>query len=299
MALTDRIITVKFSLAGKTVVVDESINIKIRAQKAALAIQNRCTIEIIGLTTALREALLSQFTAWDNRKVQTGRQEQKWVGVEVTAGYKAPSRRLPGQQVAQPSVIFKGEVTLCELISTPPDTGVRLTCFTRQIDKTKWTTTDRAPVNVPFNKYVEWAAGQMGFGSNFICKTDYDSKIQPNPAQSISIVSALLIDIQNLYRPDVAAFIDDGMLIVKNKNAILNPEQTVKIDQFVGIPSWDEWGVSFVCLFNPAIRLAQGVDLKSSMNPSVNQRYVVVELEYELASRDNQFYVKVGASPAA
>jgi len=279
------------------VVLDESINMKVRISKAALAIQNRATIEIIGLTGSLREQLLSQFTAWNQRKVSTGQASQKWVNIEVKAGWDEVSTLSSGA-TSQPSTVFKGQVAICELTSTPPNIGVRLTCFTRQIDKTSFISAP-APDNITFQAYVAWAAAQMGFGSNFVCETSVNDTLISNPARSILVVSALLIDIQNMYRPDVAAFIDDDILIVKDRNKILNPSQITTISEFVGIPTWTEWGVDFTCLLDQSIRLAQGAALQSKMNPSLNNTYVVMELEYDLTSRDGAFYVKASGNPPA
>lgn len=298
MALRNRVLTVILSLPDRTVTLEQDLNLKIKINKAALAIQNRATIDIIGLTGSLREQLLSQFTAWNQRQVESGQAEQKWVGVEVKAGWSTPSKHDVGSNVEQPSTVFKGQVVICELTSTPPNIGVRLTCFTRQIDRTKFVTAP-APDGTTFKAYVTWAAEQMGFGTNFICDTSNNEAIISNPARSIFVASALLIDIQNMYRPDVAAFVDDDLLIVKDRNKILNPSESVQLDEFIGVPTWTEWGVTFTVLFNQGIRLAQGATLTSLMNPSLNGTYVVMEIEYDLTSRDGPFYVKASASPPA
>lgn len=298
MALRNRVLTVTLELPDRTVVLDQSINLKVKIHKAALAIQNRATVEIIGLTGSLREQLLSQFTAFNQRQVTAGQAEQKWVNIEIKAGWQTPSKYEVGGVIEQPSTVFKGQVVTCELTSAPPNIGVSLTCFTRQIDRTRFVTSP-APDGTTFKAYVAWAADQMGFGTNFICETENNDTIISNPARSIFVASALLIDIQNMYRPNVAAFVDDDLLIVKDRNKILNPSQSAMLSEFVGVPTWTEWGVDFNCLFDQSIRLAQGATLTSSMNPSLNGTYVVMEIEYDLSSRDGPFYVKASASPPA
>lgn len=290
MALKKRILQVTLKLPSGDVVLDASLNLRVKIHKAALAIQNRATIDVIGLTGSLREQLLSQFTAFNKRKVESGSTEQKWIDVEIKAGWDGDT--------VESSLVFKGQVVLCEITSTPPNIGVRLTCFTRQIDRSK-SLTETAPDKLKFKDYVAWAAGQMGFGSNFVCNTSYNDQQVENPARSIFIASALLIDIQNMYRPDVAAFVDDDFLIVKDRNKILNPSQAAKVSDFIGIPTWTEWGISFTCLFDQSVRLAQGATLTSIMNPSLNGSYVIMEIEYDLTSRDVPFYVKASGSPPA
>jgi hypothetical protein len=304
MALRNRILTVALSMPGGLVTLDQSINLKVNIHKASLAIQNRATIDIIGLTGSLREELLSQFTAFNQRQVTAGQLEQKWIDVEVKAGWDTPSKYSTGSTIQQPSTVFKGQVVICELTSSPPNIGIRLTCFTRQIDRTANISTT-APDKITFKEYVTWAANELGFGPNlknvsYDVSDKYSNIIQYNPARSMFVKARLLIDIQNKYRPDVAAFVDDDILIVKDISAILNPSQTANISEFIGVPTWTEWGVSFKTLFDQSIRLAQGVKLNSVMNPGLNKYpYVVLELEYELTSRDNAFYVTANANPSA
>lgn len=299
MALNNRILNVILSMPNGDVTLTSSINLKVKVHKAALAIQNRATIDIIGLTGSLRASLLSQFTAWNQRQVATGQADQNYINVEVQAGYKSSQTSSIGGVESQPSTIFVGQVVICDPTSPPPNVGIRLVCFSRQIDRTSFITPSGAPYQTTFKGYVTWAAGQMGFGSNFVCDTSFDDVIIYNPARSLFTVSALLIDIQNMYRPDVAAFVDDNLLIVKDRSKILNPSQIAKITEFIGIPTWTEWGVEFVCLFDQSLKLAQGAALTSMMNPSLNNTYVIMELEYDLSSRDTQFYVKASGSPPA
>jgi hypothetical protein len=147
---------------------------------------------------------------------------------------------------------------------------------------------------------VQWAGKEMGFSSdNIICDTSYNDVIVGNPGRSMYAHSSLLIDIQDMYKPNVAAFIDDDQLIVKDRDKIINLSEITKVTTFVGIPSWTEWGVEFTTMFVVGIKLATGVKLTSIMNPSLNGEYVAMEIDYSLTSRDKDFYVKVGCNPAA
>jgi hypothetical protein len=292
MPLRNRILEVILKMPTGDVKLDASINIRVRAQKAALAIQNKATIELIGLTSSLREQLLSQFTAFNQRQVTAGQASQKWIGVEVRAGWDG-STAADSQPAA---TVFIGDVVLCDPISAPPNIGVRITCFTKQIDRTSFVTSP-APDSTTFRSYVAWAAGQMGFGDKFICDTSFNDVVINNPARSIYVASALLIDIQDMYKPAVAAYIDDDTLIVKDRNKILNPSQIADLRDFIGTPTWTEWGAEFTVLFDQSVRLARGAKLTSKMNPGINGTYVILELDYDLTSRDTPFYVSASASP--
>jgi hypothetical protein len=291
MALKERVLKVTLSMPGGDIVLDAELKLNVRIRKAALAIQSRATVDIVGLSKTLREQLLSQFTAWNRRQVATGQTAQNYIDVKIEAGYITNG-------IDNSSIVFTGQVVLAELTSPPPNIGIRITCFTRQIDKTSFISSP-APSQTTFFKYVEWAAGQMGFGTSFICETSYNDVTIYNAARSILTSSALLLDIQNMYRPDVAAFVDDDVLIVKDRNKIINPGDIAEINEFIGIPCWTEWGVEFTAMFTGSVRLAQGAKLTSIMNPSLSGVYVITEIDYDLTSRDRAFYVKASGSPPA
>jgi hypothetical protein len=264
---------------------------QVRISKAALAAQNKAVIEVFGMDTKMREGLLSQFTAWNKRKAEQGDITPQWIPVSIEAGYK-------DSQGDYSSLVFKGEVALVEPSSPPPNISVRITAYTNQINKTKFVTAP-APAELTLEEYVAWAAGQMGLGTNYICDTSYNKSVITNPSRSTHIAAALVIDIQNAYRQDIAAYVDDGVLIVKDAANLINANLIANVTEFVGTPSWNEWGVEFLTMFDPAIKVGQAVNLTSVMNPSINGNYVTTELDYDLTSRDKAFYVRGSGSPPA
>jgi len=291
MAMKERVIRVTFTLPSGDVVLTEGLRLNIRISKAALAIQNKAVIEVFGMDTKMREGLLSQFTAWNKRKAEQGDITPQWIPVTIVAGYKQDGNDYS-------SLVFKGEVALVELSSPPPNIGVRITAYTNQINRTKFVTSP-APEQATLEEYVAWAAGQMGLGTNYECKTSYNKSIIVNPSRSTHIAAALVIDIQNAYRQDIAAYVDDGRLIVKDVANLINVDLITEVKTFVGIPSWTEWGVEFMTMFDPSIRVGQAVNLTSAMNPSINGSYVITELDYDITSRDKAFYVRGSGSPPA
>ncbi|XAO36871.1 hypothetical protein WP1_232 [Pseudomonas phage WP1] len=52
------------------------------------------------------------------------------IRVSAEAGYSDQGR----EQVSRVPV---GEIAIADIISPPPDTGIRIRCYTRQIDRTK------------------------------------------------------------------------------------------------------------------------------------------------------------------
>lgn len=292
MSLKRRLLRVKMEFpGGREVILDETLYVRAHVQKSALGIQGKAVLDVGGLTTSLREELLSQFTAWNKRMVESGQAPQEWIDISVEAGYSQNG-------VERLSLVFRGQVVMTEIVAPPPNIIFRIHCYSRQIDKTRHLTSP-APAQTTYYGYVQWAAEQMGFGDRFICETSFNDTVVMNPARSIYVASALLWDIQNMYRPNVAAFVDDDILIVKDRNKIINPSNVADVTEFIGMPAWTEWGVEFTTLFDPNVRLAQASRLTSKMNPSVNNTYVVTDIQYDLSSRDKPFYVSANASPPA
>lgn len=289
MALKKRIIRVTLTMPTGVVIITDSLRMSVRIRKAALALQNRATIDVTGLTTQLRESLLSQFTAWNKRLADTTNNVPSWINVSIEAGYSSNGTE-------RTSVVFVGQVVQVEPTSAPPNIGVRITCYSRQVDQTSYVS-DPAPDQVTLLGYVTWAAGQMGLGTNFICQTSKNDLVITNAARSRMTHASILIDIQSIYRPDIVAFVDDNVLVVKDRDALINLNEVANVTQFIGIPTWTEWGVEFTTLFDPTILLAHGATITSKMNPSLNGQYVIMELEYDLTSRDRAFYVKANGNP--
>jgi hypothetical protein len=297
MALANRILQAVITLnSGAFVNLESDLNLRVRIYKASLEIQNRATIEVYGLSKTLREQLLSQFSMWNRQQMLAGNPNYNiWAPVTIYAGWETQTAQGLTSNVA---TVFVGQVAFVEIISGPPNVGIRLTCYSRQIDKSAAYSTP-APTTGTFAQFVQWGATQMGFGNSYTL----DSKLSNRPANNLGgmiyKISDILPTIQNAWFPNVAAFIDDNHLYVKDRNLIINPASIYTYSSFIGIPSWTEWGIEFTTLFDPTIRLAGGVNVQSMLNPSLNGEYVVMELEYDLTSREEAFYGKVNCGPPA
>jgi hypothetical protein len=290
MPLGTRVLNVSLALADGTVLLDQTLDLHVRIRKDALAIQNTCSIDVFNLSQSLRASLLSQFTAWNKRQVDQGSAKQNYINVLIQAGYNDN-----GQNTA--TTIFNGQVVVASPFGSIPNQGVRLDCYSQQLSKMDWIT-EPAPTSGTFKSYVQWAGAQMGV-SSVVCETSYDDTPITNPFAATHIVANLLVDIQSAYRPNVAAFIDNNVLYVKDVNKIVSTAQIVTVSEFIGTPMWTEWGVDFTTLFDPKIMLAGAATLKSVMNPSLNKTFVISSLEYDLTSREVPFYVKASANPPA
>jgi hypothetical protein len=290
MPLSQRVLNVTFELPSGDVTLDSSMDMHVHIEKQALAAQASCVIDVFGLSQSLREALLSQFTAWNKRMYEQGDLRSPYIDMNVTAGYKSATQTTT-------TMVFSGQVAMTEPMSAPPNIGTRITCYSQQLSRAQYVT-NIAPVQARFYDYVQWVGEQMGV-DRVVCETSYNDTIVTNPSGTTEYVSGLLIDIQTYYRPNVAAFIDNNALIVMDQNKVIAERGSVTIDEFIGTPMWTEWGVEFKTLYNPKIQLAGAATLKSLLNPSLNRTFVITALKYDLASRDEAFYVMVNGAPPA
>lgn len=294
MSLGQRVLRVTFSLPSGNVTLDETLDVKVKLQKAAIAQQQICEVLVTNLSESLHASLLTQFTAWNKRVIENGQPnatQQSYIGVTVQAGYQNPGKPL------NVITIFTGQVALAGPVGDLPSMAVKITCFSQQINKVQYIT-QVPPGQMTFKAYATWVAAQMGV--NLVCQTSYDNVVVTNPGASVHTVGDLIIDIQNYYHPNVAAWVDNNTLYVRDVNAVLPVSNTVTIDEFIGMPLWDEWGCEFQCLFNTQLILPCSAVLVSKMNPGLNKYgYVIYALEYDLASRDGPFYVKANGAPAA
>ncbi|WGN90794.1 hypothetical protein [Burkholderia phage vB_BglM_WTB] len=310
-----RILRVTLTVNGTDVVLDEGYWLKVSIQKAALGLMNRAVIEVANLPKTLREQLLSQFSLWQRRVRSQNPSGAASVPVKIEAGYSAAPAAAsptasggtpaPGTSAtatagsSTPSVVYIGEISTVTPVSGPPDTIVSIECLTQSVDRTQFISSP-APENPTFSALIMWANRELELSQPPIIETRYANvNLGFNPARSMIVRSAIVPFLNSVKSPEVGAFIDDGQLIVKDADAIINPADAANVTDFIGIPMWDEWGVNFTSLFDPSIKLAHAANLTSIMNPAVNGQYVLTTLEYNLASRETPFYVRAYGSPPA
>lgn len=294
MSLGSRILRATFSLPSGNVTLDETLDLKVKISKAALAQQQVAEITATNLSESLRSSFLTQMTAWNKRAIENGQPNQtqsSFIGVTIQAGYQDVGKQLNA------ITIFTGQVALAGPVGDFPNQAVKFTAYSRQLDKTAYIT-QIPPGQMTFRQYAQWIANQMGV--NLVCQTSKDNVVVTNPGASVHTVGDLIISLQSYYSPDIAAWVDNNTLYVRDVNAVLPVSNTVTIDEFVGMPMWDSWGCDFQCLFNAQLILPCSVVLVSKMNPGLNKYgYVIYALEYDLSSRDVPFYVKANGAPAA
>jgi hypothetical protein len=315
--LKTRVLRVEFNLQSDNIVLDETLNMGIQISKQAISVQSHAVIDITNMSQTLRQYLMSHFTAYDRRIREAGLSPPYYANVWIKAGYLdstnsglTPNRTFNASEVNHPvpiadprqdilslPYIFKGQVVTCTIVIQPPNMTMRVECFTNQLNQAT-DIVNQSPDGMTFREYVIWSGKQMGFAeSNIYCKTNIDNVKIDNFARSVNVASQLIYYIERMDWPNISAYVDGDMFIVKNQRDVMEGSNILSISEFVGVPAFNEYGVTFTTLFTPLIQLGQAVSIQSEVNPSVDGTYVVGRIEYDLHSRDTPFYMKVLALP--
>jgi len=292
-----------FDVRSGNVILDQNFNMAVHIKKNSLAYQNTAEITVTNLPQHLRQQLLTNFNQYRYAQFNEQGLKQPMAQVWIKAGYIRSNSGATSSGYGSFSpqntaaIIYQGDVTMTDLISGPPNITVRIVAQTHFKDMATYL--QAIPSNsTTFKQFVIWAGNMMGFDNNHIfCSTSHDSDLIQNPARSIVAVGQLLRFIQDYYHPDIAAYVDDEYMYVRDMNKIINPGEISQIDNFIGVPSWTAWGVRGTVLLDPSIRVGGGAQFTSILNPSMNGLFVVMSLEYHLTSRETPFYVSVEGLP--
>lgn len=275
---------------------NEDFYITCRTQKTVLAVQNTCTITIDNLTAERRNYLVGYFTQWASRNYS-----QPFVPVDIRIGRQSAPDKL--------ITVFRGAILETSL-GNPPDISLTLNCVTSLIDMNISSTgfvVHALPKLSSFKAVCEWAANLVSMPLRYEVSATLPavsartSALIIQKAYSLSAVVGLLA---NLHKNTVCVFVDDDTLVVTEWGLALQGE-LVEVNanstdgQLIGIPSITQWGVKFTTLADTNVRLAGAVNLTSTLNPTVNQQWVVTGVEYDITSRDTGWYATWTASPSA
>jgi hypothetical protein len=264
------------------VTLDDTLDIEVQIQKDTLAYQNSAAVNVVGLSTALRQTLLTRYSEYQLNRVVSGRVQQNiFSPVTIEAGYE--TRLQNGTVLSSVSTVFKGELAYVQPTSPPPDIGVMLVCYTNQINKTAWITQNSLPGSCTFLDMVNWAAQQFELATaiknadgsftptrkvNVICTSRYQNTIITNPGSSFREVGALAPALMQYFWPFVCVYYDDDTLYVRDRGDLDN-SVPLYLNKFIGTPMWSKNGVTATVMFNESMRLWSSVNIISALNPSL------------------------------
>lgn len=271
--LDPRLLRIGIEINGKLKLY-EGLAMTASGTKYANANQNECEVKITNLDQATRDYLLTETSPFNKNK------KRKLLTVEagrVSTGY---------------SLVFAGDITNA-VGAQPPDITLTIKAATGDHAKGDIIATSQPGV-APLQNIASRVAQDLGATLDFQAK--------PKQISNYSFTGSKVKQIEQLGAMGrVNAYLDDGVLVVKEFNAPLEKRtRELNLDTgMIGVPEFTEQGVKVKMLFDNQTVLGGGINITSKLNPAANGLYTVFKLGFELASRDTPFYYIAECTRAA
>ena len=249
----------------------EGLDIKCTGSKTNNSTQNEFNISISNLNRETRAYILT------NNNILNRRLQNKKVTVEV------------GRESTGLTKIYEGSIRMVT-ISQPPDITLTLKTYTGDSFKNKLESSTNS-ANTNLSQICKKLAQSLKLNLIFQAK---DKKIA-----NYNFAGAALEQVSKIEElGDIDITIDDDNVIVKNENVALNGliRNINARNGMIGIPDITERGIRVKILFDNKVQIGTLVVIQSELNPAANGEYVVYKINYDLANRQNQFYITLEGS---
>lgn len=250
----------------------QDLAIRVQGSKLGNDAQNTCQVSIDNLSRDVRNYLLTETSPFNKNRTP------KKLYVEA------------GRRSYGTSRLFVGDITTASPSSLPPDIWLDITAQTGAFLKGNLVARSGA-ARENLSSLAQRVAEDIG------CTLDFQAVDKAIANYSFS--GAVLKQVNALARSGlVDVFQDDETLVVKDRNAPLsNRVKKVSADTgMIGVPEVTERGVKVSILFDPDTALGGLLSLTSQLNPSLNGDYTIYKIDFELANREEPFYLHLEAS---
>ena len=248
----------------------EDLNMEASGTKFANANENECEVKISNLSKKVRDYILSETSPFLKSKTPKR--------VIVEAGRKSTGY----------AVVFIGDI-ISAIPSQPPDIELTIKAQTGSTSKGDIVSKSSGEkTNLSF--LAKEVAKDLGLVLVFQAK---DKKIA-----NYQFTGGKLKQVEELGRAGgVNAYIDDDKLVVKDADVALNGKAQVlnKSTGMIGLPEITEHGIKVKYLFNNQSAIGGALIVESQINPACNGSYIIYKLNFDLANRQNQFYLTAEA----
>lgn len=261
----DRIVKVSVQVNGALKVYQSPLKIVATGTKYANSLQNDAQIEVFNLSKADRDFLLTETSPYNKNRTP------KIIIVEA------------GRVSTGTSVIFKGNISSCAP-TQPPDIGLKFKCLANQFLKGKIVSAQQGG-SVPLSRIAGGVAGDLGVNLNF--------QAQDKNISNYAFTGGALKQLDELSSAGaVDVFIDGNQLVVKDIHVPLTGVLRILSDTsgMIGIPELTEQGVKVSCLLDNQTSIGGAIQIESALYPTINGKYVVYKLGFNITSRDVPFY---------
>lgn len=271
MALDLRLIRVGIEVDGRinwyASLMDGKTAMKIRVSgtKYANPLQNDCTVVITNLSHTTRDYIITQASPYNKSPTP------KRLIVEV------------GRVSTGVMQLFIGDIISAEP-SQPPDIALTIKALTQNAAAQVLSARSGGPAT-KLSVLSKSVADDLGLALDF----QADEKNVANYQHS----GAALKQVEKLQTAGgVSAYIDDGVLVVKNARLPLNGRARIlsKTTGMIGIPKPDEKGLKVSMFIDADTVLGGGLILRSQINKAANGDYVITQLGFDAESHGPSFY---------
>lgn len=243
----------------------EGLNIRATGTKYANPTQNECTVTIHNLRQEVRNYLLTETSPFNENRTP------KRMVLEV------------GRQSGGMFQIYVGDITQAEP-TQPPDIALVLKSKT-QAAQAGNIVAKSAPAIAKLSDLTRSVASDLGLVPQFEA-TDVNVANFSHSGSALQLVNKL----QEL--GNVRAYIDDGTLVVKDRNAGLAGRVRIvnKDTGMVGLPRATEKGAKVTFTVDGETVLGGMIRVQSQINPALDGDYVIDQLSFDVASHDDAFF---------
>lgn len=260
-----RVITVSIEVDGEARTYSGPMDISVTGEKTTNAVANTCEVKISNLSRDVRNFLLTETSPFNKNK------KKKRIRVEA------------GRESTGTSLVYVGDVTASSP-TQPPDIGISLKGQTAAATKGKLVARSGASLE-HLQSLAKKAADDM--------EVELEFSAEDKQIANWQFTGGAGTQVDKLARTGAAhAFVDDETLVVKKRN---EPRKgaTKKLNKstgMIGVPEVTEQGVTVKMLYDQEVKIGGALEISSDLNPSIDGRYEIFKLRFELATRAEAFY---------
>lgn len=261
--LDERLVRVSVQINGQ---LKQFTNLAIvsTGNKFANPLQNQAEIRVANLSKADRDYLLTECSPFNKNHTP------KLIILEA------------GRVSTGLAKIFEGNIVSCKP-SQPADIWLTFKCETGNFSKGRMVAVTQ-PANTQLSVIARRIAQDNGLTLNFQAR---DRTISNYSFTGPALKQIELLDVLGV----VNAYADDSELVVKDYGVPLTGQLRVLSANsgMVGIPEVTEQGIKVAYYLDNTSKLGGALDLQSALYPSLNGRYTIFKLGWNITSRDTAF----------
>lgn len=271
-SIDDRIVRVGLTINGKTNWY-QNYQIKAKGMKVSSTMAAETEITITGINSDTRNFIL--------QNTKPGRATTR-RNVRVTLEV--------GRLSYGAATYFIGDVYR-SYPTKKPDLGVILKCLVGHSKKSTIVQRGGLGELTALSQIATWVADDNGYKLSFEITDRYIRNYSFTGSANEELVT-----LEDLANSDV--YVDNDILYVKDSDAQAKGTSVFEVNnnnRTLLEASATEAGVVVKMLFHPAVTVGSVIDLESEINPSINGRYTVYKVNFDIAKRGTNFYNTVEA----